>query len=150
MSEEDQEEIFKAYGVCWSVLLDLPYWNPILFAVLNLMHAAYLGLSHSNSWKFWQINITIEGGDGTIKEDKTIIWHSDHILSLWLDTIYNTDTDLLYNVLNVKDCKKDILWHICVNHGIWSAGTWKQLIANIVKWVSPANSYLFLANFDVY
>lgn len=142
VSEEDREEIFKAWGVRWSVLLDLPYWNPILFSVLDSMHAAYLGLSHSHSRKFWQINITIEGGDGTIiKEDKTSVRPSDGILSQWLGIIRNTNDDQLHSAL--KDCKKDILWHICVIHDLRSAGTRKQLITNIARWVSTANDFFF-------
>lgn len=141
-SEADREEIFKACGVRWSVLLDLPYWNPILFSVLDSMHADYLGLSQSHSRKFWRINLTIEGGDGTIiKEDKTIPRPSDHVLSQWLDVIRNTDTDLLHDAL--KECKKDTLWHICVDHDLRSAGTRKQLITNIAKWVSTINHCVF-------
>jgi len=141
-SEEGREEIFKERGVRWSVLLDLPYWNPIVFSVLDSMHADYLGLSQSHCRKFWRINLTIEGGDGTIiKEDKTTTRPSDHVLSRWLDVIRSTDADLLHDAL--RDCKKDVLWHICVDHDIRSAGTRRQLINNIVKWVSTANDYIF-------
>lgn len=137
-SEEGREEIFKECGVRWSVLLDLPYWNPIVFSVLDSMYADYLGLSQSHCRKFWQINLTIEGSNGTIiREDKTTARPSDHVLSQWLDVIRNTDADLLHDAL--KDCKKDTLWHICVDHNIRSAGTRRQLINNIVKWVSATN-----------
>lgn len=52
----------------------------------------------------------------------------------WLDVIRNSDTDFLYDEL--KDCKKNILWHICIDNDIRSAGTRGQLISNIAKWVS--------------
>ena len=140
VSEEDREVIFKACGVRWSVLLDLPYWNPILFAVLDSMHAAYLGLLQSHCRKVWRINLSIEGGDGTIiKPKKPVPRPSDHDLSKWLAIIRNTDIDLLQDELS-KDCPKDTLWHICVDNNLRNAGSRKQLILNIVQWVSTVAS----------
>jgi len=136
-SEESRIEIFKEHGVRWSVLFELPYWNPILFAVVDSMHAAYLGLSQSHSRKFWRINLTIEGGDGSIiKEDATIPRPNGRVLSRWLTVIRDTNADQLEDAL--KSCKRDILWHICVDNDIRSAGTRKQLVSNIVKWVSAS------------
>lgn len=132
---EDQEELFKACGVRWSVLLRLPYWNPVLFSVVDSMHAAYLGLSQSHCRKIWRINLSIEGGDGSVlREDRSIPRPNGHILSQWMTTIRDTDYDMLHDAL--KDCKKDVLWHICVENDIRSAGTRKQLITNIAKWRS--------------
>ncbi|KAF9643355.1 hypothetical protein BDM02DRAFT_3104566 [Thelephora ganbajun] len=147
-NEADQEAIFKAFGVCWSVLLDLPYWNPILFAVVDSMHAVYLGLLQSHCQKVWQINASIEGGDGTvIKLNKPIPRPDDHVLSKWLGVICTTDPDLLHDELS-QDCSKETLWHICVDNNIQSAGTWKQLIKHIVKSVSTASEYFWLPTFD--
>ena len=106
------------------------------------MHTDYLGLSQSHARKFWRINLTIEGGDGTIiREDRTVPRPNDRDLSQWLDVIRNTDANLLHDAL--KDCKKDTLWHICVDNDIRSAGTRKQLVTNIAKWVSAANDNSF-------
>ena len=33
-NEGDRYTYFKEHGVRWSVLLELPYWNPILFSVI--------------------------------------------------------------------------------------------------------------------
>ena len=65
-SEHDRESLFKLHGVRWSALLDLPYWNPILFSVLDQMHAAYLGLYHTHCRRLWGIDLSVDGGDGTI------------------------------------------------------------------------------------
>ena len=138
-SEVDREAIFKACGVRWSVLLDLPYWNPILFSVIDSMHAAYLGLFHSHCRKVWQINVSIDGGDGTIiKPTKTTPRPDDLVLSKWLTVIRDTRPDLLRDELS-KNCSKETLWYICVDNNIRSAGTRRQLVKNIVKWVSTTN-----------
>ena len=147
-SEADREAIFKASGLRWSVLLDLPYWNPIHFAVVDSMHVDYLGLVRSHCRKVWRINVLIEGGDGTvIKPHKPIPRPDDHVLSKWLAVIRSTDPDLLDDELS-RDCPKETLWHICVDNNIRSAGTRKQLTANIVKWVSATDDYLQSPNFD--
>jgi hypothetical protein len=142
-SEADRAATFKACGVRWSVLLDLPYWNPILFSVVDSMHAAYLGLFHSHCRKVWQIDVSIEGGDGTlIKQNKSTPRPDDRVLSRWLNTIRDTEQDLLDDKLSRK-CPKEILWQICVDNNIRSAGTRKQLIKNVVKWVSATANNFF-------
>lgn len=141
-SEADRDDIFKACGVRWSVLLDLPYWNPILFSVVDSMHAAYLGLVHAHCRKVWRINVSTESGDGTIiKPKKTTSRPSDRDLLKWLTVIHDTDTDLLEDEL-LKDCPKDTLWHICVDNDLRNAGTRKQLVDNIVTWVSTVTPAL--------
>jgi hypothetical protein len=144
-NEDGREAIFKAYGVRWSALLDLPYWNPILFSVVDSMHAAYLGLFQSHCRKVWQINVSIEGGDGTvIKQPKSTPRPDDRVLSRWLAVIRDTDPESLHDELS-RDCPKETLWYVCIDNNIRSAGTRKQLIKNIVKWVSIANP-IFVCN----
>jgi hypothetical protein len=136
-SEAEQDACFKAFGVRWSALLDLPYWNPILFSVVDSMHAAYLGLFQSHCRKVWRINVTIEGGDGTsIQPKKSIPRPSDQRLSRWLKIIRDTSNprDLHRDLFN--ECNKDTLWHICVDNNLRNAGGRKQLVENIVAWVS--------------
>ena len=121
-AKKAKKKLFDKYGVCWLVLFELPYWNPILFAVVDSMHAVYLGLSQSHSRRFWQINLDIEGGDGSIiKGDVATPQPNDQVLSCWLRIIHDTDADQLDDTL--KDCETDTLWHICVNNDIRSGGT---------------------------
>ena len=137
-NEVDRDACFKAHGVRWSVLLDLPYWNPILFSVPDSMHAAHLGLFHSHCRKVWRINISVDGGEGTaIQPAKEIPRPSDRTLSQWLAIIRDTpDSTALRKSLTSSDgCPKDVLWHICVENDLRSAGGRKQLIDNIVDWV---------------
>lgn len=138
-SEEDREAVFKEHGVRWSVLLELPYWNPILFSVVDSMHAAYLGLFQSHCRKVWQINISIEGGDGTIIRQTKAPRPADRVLLYWLTVIRDEDPDTLYDELS-QNCPKDVLWHICVDNNIRSAGSRLQLLKNVVDWVGTVKN----------
>ncbi|KAG2047882.1 hypothetical protein BDR06DRAFT_827189, partial [Suillus hirtellus] len=39
----DRNKLFKQYGVRWSVLLWLPYWDPTRFIMIDGMHNLLLG-----------------------------------------------------------------------------------------------------------
>jgi hypothetical protein len=43
-SEADQQAVFEACGWRWSALLELDYWNPHLFTVIDSMHSLDLNL----------------------------------------------------------------------------------------------------------
>lgn len=137
-SDADRDACFKAHGVRWSVLLDLPYWNSILFTVLDSMHVDYLGLVHAHCRKFWQINVSVGGGEGTaIQPAKDVPRPSDQVLSQWLTIIRDSpDTsNLRKSLLGSGGCPKGVLWHICVDNNIRSAGGRRQLVDNIIHWV---------------
>lgn len=136
-SEEERDACFKANGIRWSALLDLPYWNPILFSVIDSMHAAYLGLFHSHCRKIWRINAAVDGGEGTsIQPKKSVPRPSDRKLSRWLSLIRRTSNQEQLRKYLINDCNKDTLWHICVDNNLRSAGGRKQLVDNILVWVS--------------
>ena len=62
-SESEQYELFQAYGLWWLALLDLPYWNLVLYTIIDLMHVLDLRLFQHHCRKLFQIIITILGGD---------------------------------------------------------------------------------------
>jgi hypothetical protein len=147
-SVAERDACFKAFGVRWSALLDLPYWNPILFSVVDSMHAAYLGLFQSHCRKVWRINVAIDGGDGTsIQMKKPIPRPSDRKISQCLKLIRNSsDREVLHNSL-LSGCDKDTLWHVCVDNNLRNAGGRKQLVDNIVAWVSALGIFHFVSDF---
>ena len=150
-SEADRDACFKAHGVRWSVLLDLPYWNPILFSVVDSMHADYLGLVHSHCRKVWRINVSADGGEGTaIQPTKDVARPTDHVLSRWLTIIRDSPgaPELRKSLLGSDGCPKDVLWHICVDNNLRSAGGRRQLVDNIVHWVRQNAERYSSANFE--
>ena len=42
-NRQQQKDIEAEFGIRYSVLLELPYWNPIKFSVIDVMHNIYLG-----------------------------------------------------------------------------------------------------------
>ncbi len=62
---EEQDTHFRNYGIRWSPLLNLPYWNPILFMAIEPMHVFDAGLFQTHCRQVWGINVSVLGGDGT-------------------------------------------------------------------------------------
>jgi hypothetical protein len=150
-SEKGREHLFKLHGIRWSALLDLPYWNPILFTVLDSMHAAYLGLFQTHCRWIWGINVSVEGGDGTfLRANKPPPQPSDKVLREWIRIIQKNPKNL-FKLLTAKKTPKNVLWHICADNGLRHAGGKHALAEAIVEWVGrflyPQKSFLhaFLA-----
>ena len=137
-SERDQESLFKLHGVRWSALLDIPYWNPILYPVLDPMHAAYLGLFHTHCRKLLGIDLSVDGGDGTIlSTHKSPSRPQDAVLEDWLEIIRKNPSNLLER-LSAKGTPKRVLWHICFNNDLRYAGSKAILAKAITEWVGDS------------
>lgn len=63
-TQDKREEIFNEYGLRWSELLRLPYWDPTSFVVIDSMHCFYLGLFHRHAIKIWGMDATKDDSDG--------------------------------------------------------------------------------------
>jgi hypothetical protein len=133
---KEQDTLFKGHGIRWSPLLDLPYWNPILFTAIEPMHVFDAGLLQTHCRYVWGIDTTALSGDGvTLQSAMAIPRPSD------------SDLDELYEVIcelenpeklrqRLKDCTRDILWHICSDNELRRAGQKWQLVDAIIEWVS--------------
>ncbi|KAH7870084.1 uncharacterized protein C8R40DRAFT_997350, partial [Lentinula edodes] len=55
-TEEECQKIYDKYGIRWSELLELPYWDPVLFTIIDDMHFAQLGLFETHLRDIWQID----------------------------------------------------------------------------------------------
>lgn len=134
-SERDRERLFKLHGLRWSPLLELPYWNPIQFTVIDSMHAAFLGLFQNHCRKVWRIDVSVEGGDGSLQDiKKPPPRPSDAALHQWLQLIQANPRNLLER-LTADKTPKNALWHICVDNGLRHAGGKRALAKGIVEWV---------------
>lgn len=134
-TERDREHLFKLHGVRWSPLLELPYWNPILYTILDSMHAAFLGLFQAHCRKVWRIDVSVEGGDGSLLHiKKPPPRPSDAALCRWLRLIQANPRNLLEQ-LTTERTPKSALWHICVDNGLRHVGGRRALAKGIVEWV---------------
>ena len=56
-SDSDREKLASRYGVRWSELLRLEYWDPTKFSLLDSMHNLFLGELQHHCRNVWQMNI---------------------------------------------------------------------------------------------
>ena len=135
-SLEEQGAIFRNCGLRWSPLLQLPYWNPILFTAIEPMHVFDAGLFQTHCRQVWGIDTSNPGGNGTTNTT-SISRPPDSELEKWYEIIRATqDPGHLRDQLGRRDCSRDILWHICNDHNLRCAGNKLQLAAAIAEWVS--------------
>jgi hypothetical protein len=65
-----REAIAKAYGVRWSQLLELEYWNPLIFATLDSMHNLFLGDLQNHVRSVWGVDAVKSTDDKVQKNQK--------------------------------------------------------------------------------
>jgi len=143
LSESEQHELFQAYGLRWSALLDLLYWNPVLYAIIDLMHALDLGLFQHHCHKLFQIDITVPGGDRFMEPPPVKDKRSSNIGSLINCTqcIRRNEVDMLGQLVKYH---RQVLYTICVDNGIRElgktvvTGTKWVLARSIYNWVRPS------------
>ena len=142
-SLEEQERLFRNYGVTWSPLLDLPYWDPVLFTAIEPMHLFDTGLFQTHCWQVWKIDVSALGGDGSqLAGAMAVPRPSNSDMEKWYEVIRAAKNPTkLREQLSGRECVHDILWHICSDHNLRRAGNKGQLVASIVEWVSNFRVY---------
>lgn len=155
-SEGEQEDLFDTYGIRWSVLFDLPYWNPVLYTVIDSMHVLDLNLFQNHCRVFFKINLKAPGGDGfvsapVVESDKLDLSAKDQrAVDRALKLIGKNEQTLQTDLLKFD---RRVLYAVCVQRSIFASnskvitGTKWVLTQNICNWVSfqparpsPANS----------
>jgi Transposase family tnp2 len=136
---KEQETLFKEHGIRWSPLLELPYWNPILFTAIEPMHVFDAGLFQTHCRQVWGIDTTALSGDGLSAMD--VPRPPDSELGEWYEVIrkLNKPEDLRRRL---KECTRDTLWHICSDNELRRAGQKWQLAETIVDWVSRSTGLI--------
>lgn len=67
-SETERQKLFEDHGVRWSELLRLPYWNPLIFTIIDLMHALFLGNFKRHIRDTWGMDVALIDGDGSFDD----------------------------------------------------------------------------------
>ena len=153
-SKDHQDAIFEACGLRWSALLDLPYWDPVRYTVIDSMHALDLGLFRTHCIEIFQSNSTCPGGDGTLTKPplvKTRKKPTKKKLNRCLEVIRENKPNMALELLSFS---REALFMICQDYDIRAPGhklvvgiKW-VLAQNIYHWVSAFASFLMLP--DVY
>jgi hypothetical protein len=66
-SRAERARIFNRTGVRWSVLLDLPYWDPTKCVVVDAMHNLFLNLVKHHCREILQIDLV-----GDVKDEESV------------------------------------------------------------------------------
>jgi hypothetical protein len=117
-SETHQKDIFDASGLQWSALLDLPYWDPVHYTVIDSMHALDLGLLRTHCIEIFRNSSTHVGGDGTsmkppaVKERKKPTLKE---LNKCLEVIRKNETNM---ALELSSFTHEALFQICTDYDI--------------------------------
>lgn len=132
-----RQKVFDEYGVRWSVLMELPYWDPTQFTILESMHNWYLGLFHNHCRKVWGMSITVNDGEGyKDPSGKTPPRPDDQKMGEATAALDNHD----YESLLVMDTS--VLWHLCADHDLPRSKKKKALVKSLKDWVRMGLLYL--------
>lgn len=135
-STDERDRIAKTYGVRFSELLRLPYWDPIRYTVLESMHAFFLHAIPEHVRYIWGMSTTAPSGDGHCSPlmkpppkppTEEIIMGARKLLSGKLDESH---------VNSISRCKKPVLWHLCFEFNLRRVGSAIMLAQTLVNWVS--------------
>ncbi|KAJ3762559.1 hypothetical protein EV360DRAFT_79172 [Lentinula raphanica] len=138
-SEGARRKIYEDHGMRWSELLRLPYWNPILFTVIDSMHLCYLGLFATHVRKIWRMDAEVlESGVGYAQPsiDKKRKKPSNSLLRELYNSIRQNESSLKKTL---NDQTHGILWYICFDLHLASVGKKESLMNNILAWRATAD-----------
>ena len=132
----EQQKIFDRYGVRWTALLDLPYWNPLKFTTIDSMHNHYLGLLQNHLRSIWGIDVKAEDGDGLAHPVKKVpVLPSPADMNEGRDTLMNGTRSQLLSL------PSSVLWYLCSERNLGS-GNKKKMAAELLTWVSDSDLVL--------
>lgn len=131
-----REAIFNQYGIRWTELLHLPYWDPTRYAVIDIMHNLFLGELQQHCRNVWKIGKSQASGGtkGNV--------HSPEQQQAQLNSILSAAGAKSENTL--ATIRKDYLSAVArFNHIVGKTAkepTRRQYAQAILEWVSHALS----------
>ena len=128
----ERQRVFEETGVRWSDLLRLPYWDPIMFTVIDTMHNHYLGLLKTHCRDIWGMSIDVADGT-TIEQVPPKPNDEEFTIALRL---LRSGTDQSLELLD-----KNTLWHLCHVHGLHWYGNVKRLRKQLYAYVRWAEHF---------
>ena len=135
-SASSRKKIFMAYGIRWTELLRLPYWDPTRFVVVDSMHALLLNCIKRHLRTIWLLNVECKDGvDPVGKSDKTPT--EDQAKEGWKRLRHGTDSQL-------EKLPVYVLKHLCVEAQVDSSGHKPKLLESLSQYVSLRLFYFWV------
>jgi len=121
ISQSQRDKVFKEYGVRWSVLLRLPYWDPPRFTVVDTMHTVLLGHLHRHCSILWKMNpARSDNAGGNLRPSSSNAQGTGFL--------YKTAMSIAYDIRSapekvIRGRNKASLWSFCLESGIMAGGS---------------------------
>ncbi|KAG1905079.1 uncharacterized protein F5891DRAFT_889289, partial [Suillus fuscotomentosus] len=132
---EERQRIFDQFGVRWTELLRLPYWDPISFTVVESMHILYLRILRYHCRVAWRMNIDLQDGETPSGEGaKSIARPSDECMQKGVEALATGTFAAL------DACTRPVLFHLCQDRSLRRASTKRALIKTLLNWVRILSS----------
>jgi len=146
VNDKEKVAIFQAFGWRWSPLFDLPYFDPVLFTVIDSMHALDLGLLQNHCRDIFGIDLDNIGGEGiqndsprTDIDQYPVLGEEDtRRLEKCEALIKENLPGMLYKLVTFN---RRILYAICLRHGIKGDG-YREIVGT--RWVLAKNINLWV------
>ena len=128
-TEVDRAALFNQYGVRWSELLRLPYWDPTRFTVVDSMHAFFLRLFRYHCRDIWGMGVDYTDGEAVAARK-----HRDQ----------PTDTEMIdaQQILqggsksSLKALRASILRELCKQSNLSHLGNKDEVAQRLLQFVS--------------
>ena len=128
----ERKRIFAQHGARWSELYRLPYWDPVLFTVIDTMHNHYLGLFEDHCRSIWGMDISVDDGNG--QHPPSYVWYprpkEAEMVAGWYYLQQEAEESLLA-------CSAAVLYHMCLELDLRRSGQNKVVMTHeLLDWVS--------------
>ena len=144
----EKSEITKNFGVRYSELLRLPYWDPISFTIVESMHAFFLRILPEHIRRAWGVSVKAPCGDGHCAPDFTPPEPpSDEQVIASLKALQRTQECNSEEALGLlRKLKANVLWHLCRQFNLRRAGSSLILSRTLLDWVASFVLYILAAD----
>lgn len=135
---KDREAILKKYGVRWSELLRLPYWDVTRFSVVDAMHNLYLGELKHHCMVVWGIDVKGKPSDAKVHKP-----HDSDLQRYWLERVVEGIRS--GSVSAVARARRGYIVAVANLNGVNPASASmvkKDYIVALISWVSSAPFFL--------
>ncbi|TFY77450.1 hypothetical protein EWM64_g6562 [Hericium alpestre] len=112
---EERDKVFNDFGVRWTELFRLEYWNAILFIVVESMHLLYLGLLATHCREIWGMDVKMLDGDATFSPRTKGV-------------APRPAPDIMLRA------SETVLWYLCLDRNINHGKSAKLLAKRLTKW----------------
>lgn len=144
-TEQQREKLVKQFGIRFTPLQRLIYWNIVRYILIEPMHALDLNLSQHHCRTLFRIDLKHPGGDASEPRINRPPKPDPRSRAAFLQQflLLHNEADFLTQMLSNELSRYPVLWHICNDLNLRVAGDSKKrawFLLRIKKWVITYSS----------